>query len=42
MKRLMDEPDEIDAVLRRGAERARAMAEPVVREAQDIVGFLRP
>jgi tryptophanyl-tRNA synthetase len=42
MKRLMSEPQEIDAVLRDGAERARALAEPIMREVEDIVGFLRP
>jgi tryptophanyl-tRNA synthetase len=42
MKRLMNEPQEIDAVLRDGAERARALAEPIMREVEDIVGFLRP
>jgi tryptophanyl-tRNA synthetase len=42
MKRLMSEPQEIDAVLRDGAQRARALAEPILREVEDIVGFLRP
>jgi tryptophanyl-tRNA synthetase len=42
MKRLEREPGEIDAVLRRGVEAARAIAEPVLREVHDIVGFLRP
>jgi tryptophanyl-tRNA synthetase len=42
MQRLMAAPDEVDAVLARGVEKARAIAEPIVREAQDIVGFLRP
>jgi tryptophanyl-tRNA synthetase len=42
MKRLMAAPDEVDAVLRKGVEKARAIAQPIVREAQDIVGFLRP
>ena len=40
MKRLMDAPDHIDAILRRGAERARALTAPVLREVQDTVGFL--
>jgi tryptophanyl-tRNA synthetase len=35
-------PDQVDAVLRDGAERARAIAEPILREAQELVGFLRP
>jgi len=42
MKRLLGDPGQIDAVLRDGAARARALAEPVLREAEDIVGFLRP
>jgi tryptophanyl-tRNA synthetase len=42
MKRLMNDPAEIDAVLRDGAERARAIAAPILREVEDIVGFLRP
>jgi tryptophanyl-tRNA synthetase len=42
MKRLMNDPAEIDAVLHDGAERARAIAEPILREVEDIVGFLRP
>ena len=42
MKRLLSEPAEIDAVLRDGAERARAIAAPILREVEDIVGFLRP
>ena len=42
MKRLLSEPAEIDGVLRDGAERARAIAAPILREVEDIVGFLRP
>jgi tryptophanyl-tRNA synthetase len=42
MKRLVAAPDQVDAVLRDGAERARAIAEPILREAQELVGFLRP
>ena len=42
MKRLMNDPAEIDAALREGATRARAIAEPIMREVEDIVGFLRP
>jgi tryptophanyl-tRNA synthetase len=42
MQRLMAAPDEVDIVLARGVEKARAIAQPIVREAQDIVGFLRP
>ena len=42
MRRLMADPGHIDAVLRRGAERAAAIAMPVLREVQDITGLLRP
>jgi tryptophanyl-tRNA synthetase len=42
MKRLLSQPGEIDSVLRDGAERARALAGPVMAEVEDIVGFLRP
>jgi tryptophanyl-tRNA synthetase len=37
----MADPDHIDAILRRGAERADAIATPVLREVQDITGLLR-
>ncbi|MGC2854948.1 tryptophan--tRNA ligase [Novispirillum sp. DQ9] len=42
MKRLLDAPAEIDAVLRRGAERANAIAAPVIDEVYKTVGFLKP
>jgi len=42
MRRLLAQPDEVDAVLKDGAERARAIAEPILKEIQDVVGFLRP
>ena len=38
----MADPGYIDQVLRRGAERAHAIADPVLREAQEISGLLRP
>ena len=40
MKRLMDDPAEIDRVLKRGAEKAKAIAEPVLAEVYKTVGFL--
>jgi tryptophanyl-tRNA synthetase len=40
MKRLLANPAEIDAVLADGAARARVIAEPILRQAEDIVGFL--
>ena len=42
MARLMADPGYIDGVLRRGAERAGAIAFPVLRQAQEISGLLRP
>ena len=41
MRRLMDDPTHVDSVLKDGTERAREMAEPTIREVQDIIGFLR-
>jgi tryptophanyl-tRNA synthetase len=42
MRRLMADPGYTDRILRQGAERARAIADPVLREAQEISGLLRP
>jgi tryptophanyl-tRNA synthetase len=42
MRRLMADPGYIDRTLRGGAERARVIADPVLREAQEISGLLRP
>jgi tryptophanyl-tRNA synthetase len=42
MRRLTADPGYIDAILHRGAERASAMATPILREAQAICGLLRP
>jgi tryptophanyl-tRNA synthetase len=41
MRRLMADPAEIDRVLKDGAERASAIADPVVNEVKRIVGFWR-
>ena len=41
MRRLMNDPAEIDRVLADGAERAAAVADPVVDEVKRIVGFWR-
>ncbi|MGR3541615.1 MAG: tryptophan--tRNA ligase [Hasllibacter sp.] len=41
MRRLMDQPDEIDATLRRGAERARAITAPILDRTFEIVGMIR-
>jgi tryptophanyl-tRNA synthetase len=40
MKRLLGHQDELDALLRKGAERAQAVAMPILREVEEIVGFL--
>jgi tryptophanyl-tRNA synthetase len=42
MKRLLADPGYVDSVLKDGAQRARAIADPILREVYDIVGFLRP
>ena len=41
MQRLMAAPDHVDAILRDGAERAEALARPILNQVKDIVGFLR-
>jgi tryptophanyl-tRNA synthetase len=42
MQRLMNDPAEIDATLRRGAEKARALSAPILDDVYRIVGFLKP
>jgi tryptophanyl-tRNA synthetase len=42
MRGLMADSSTIDAVLHRGAERAEAIALPILREVQQITGLLRP
>jgi tryptophanyl-tRNA synthetase len=42
MRRLMADPGYLDGILHRGTERARAIATPILREAQAICGLLRP
>ncbi|QLF69202.1 tryptophan--tRNA ligase [Peteryoungia desertarenae] len=41
MRRLMDDPGHIDAVLRDGGERARERAEKTMQEVRDIIGFVQ-
>ncbi|MCH9809191.1 MAG: tryptophan--tRNA ligase [Alphaproteobacteria bacterium] len=41
VSRLMNDPAEIDRVLVDGANRARAIASPIMDEVKDIVGFIR-
>lgn len=40
MRRLIAEPDYVDQILRNGAERARALSEPIMKDIHDILGFL--
>jgi tryptophanyl-tRNA synthetase len=40
MQRLLGDPGALDAALRLGAQRAAAIAEPIVTEAERVVGFL--
>ncbi|MCC6467783.1 MAG: tryptophan--tRNA ligase [Alphaproteobacteria bacterium] len=42
MQRLMKDPGHVDRVLRDGADRATALAEPVLAEVERIVGWLKP
>ena len=41
INRLMAAPDEIDRVLGKGAERANAIAEPILKDVYDIVGMIK-
>ena len=41
IKRLTSSPDEIDAILADGSQRAHAIAKPVMDKVKDIVGFVR-
>jgi len=40
MRRLMNDPGQIDAILAEGARRARTIAEPNMTIIKDIVGFI--
>ena len=40
MRRLMDDKAQIDAILKEGAEKASAIAEPVLKDVRKIIGFL--
>ena len=42
MARLMNEQDEIDRILTRGAERAREITAPILRKTYDIIGMVGP
>ncbi len=41
-RRLLADPGEIDRILREGSDRAAAIADPIVEEAERLVGFLKP
>ena len=41
MRKLMDDPDHIDAILKDGSERAGVIAEKTMNGVKDIIGFLR-
>jgi tryptophanyl-tRNA synthetase len=41
MTRLMKEQGELDKILRQGADRAKAIASPILKETYDIVGMVR-
>ena len=41
MSRLMQDPAEIDRILAKGADKANAIAQPILDKAYDIVGFVR-
>jgi tryptophanyl-tRNA synthetase len=42
MRRLMNDPAEVDRVLKDGAARANAIAQPVMEDVRRVVGFWRP
>jgi tryptophanyl-tRNA synthetase len=42
MARLMQHPDEIDKILSRGSQRARAITAPILRQTYEIVGMVPP
>ena len=41
-RRLMNDPGSLDSLLGSGAARARALADPIIAEIKETVGFLRP
>lgn len=40
MRRLLNQPDELDAILRDGAERAHKIADPILKKTKEIIGFI--
>ena len=41
MRRLMGDPGYVDGMLNEGAVRAQEMAEPILKEVRETIGFLR-
>ncbi|MGB0681614.1 MAG: tryptophan--tRNA ligase [Magnetovibrionaceae bacterium] len=41
MQRLLNDPTSLDAILKSGAEQARELSEPILKEVYDVVGFLQ-
>jgi tryptophanyl-tRNA synthetase len=42
MRRIMADPEYVDGILREGIERANDISSPILREIQEVVGFLHP
>ena len=42
LRKLMNDPGSLDVLLDSGADRARALADPIIAEAKETVGFLKP
>ncbi len=42
LRRLLDDPTHVDGIIRTGTEKARAIAEPIMRDIHEKVGFLQP
>ena len=42
MRRLMNDPGEVDRVLKSGGERANEIAAPVMDEVRKVIGFWSP
>lgn len=40
MRKLLNDTKEIDKILKNGAEDARKIAEPVLKQAKELVGFV--
>ena len=41
MRRYLSDPASIDRILKDGAERARAIARPILEQTKDVVGYIR-